>query len=96
MSETSAHQFETRTCACGCGLTFRCWVESPQKFAGRMCEADVTPGGLESLHRRDAISMAKRKRGKKPMPNGMLGTDALAEALGVSAWSVRAWARACV
>ena len=90
MSETLV----SRSCACGCGQTFRCMPGSPQKFAARLCEAEKTEGGLGELHRRDIKAKSIRDRSIRfKAPAGFVNSRQLSEALGLSLWMVQEWSR---
>lgn len=84
-------EMETRQCACGCGLPFRCLSSSTQKYASQNCQASVTPGGYAEV-----MKLSKKRVRMKDLPpnaSGVVSSNELAKMLGVSYQSIYLWTK---
>ncbi|MGZ6309175.1 MAG: helix-turn-helix domain-containing protein [Bdellovibrionota bacterium] len=81
---------ETRTCACGCGQTFRVANISNQRYASLEHEALVTPGGMNEVRKRTAKKAARARLIPKDA-TGQVGSMELAKILGISYQTLFHW-----
>ncbi len=86
----------SRSCACGCGVAWRCLSSSPQLYASQICEASHLKLRADfhmHLGSNRVLRAAPRKKHRAAPRDGLVNKNEMARTLGVPPTNFAYWVK---